>query len=450
MAYGPTSFYRPTYTVLGASQIISGQAAPGTNVPIRATAVPSMLQQLYRKTTADYESLGPTGMGPVTSEPLGPIDTRVDFRIDRSLTGEGLADPYGRGAVFQTLPGSSRLPLAREIQEFQEHDTRIDNRVRPQGELAVQPLEWGPDGRPIDRREPNQPPEGGPGLPPPGGPNQDVFTDLIVGLARVRSSLAQPPQGQEPREAPEGPRLVEPNAPAAPSGTGESASARPPAEPNLPDELNPPDERNLPIEPAGPGAARTRKVEITRDNKVVLRGLAGISEDQFNRYMAQAEGLLKAAKYYRSAVAYDKAIVLRPQNPLAHLGLAIGLLGAGEPLRAGYQLRRAMQLFPPLMEAGLDLREMLSEKTLRDRLDLIHARLAEPTQAPEPLLVFLLAYVHQNTGERSEAGADAERLRKLAGDDKLLAAYAEYVLTGRRPGPRRPASSPATQPAGVN
>jgi len=51
----------------------------------------------------------------------------------------------------------------------------------------------------------------------------------------------------------------------------------------------------------------------------------------------------------------------------------------------------------------------------------------------DPQLAMLATYMHRGAGENYIAGLCAVKLKGAAGDDKLYAAFATYVLTGKRP-----------------
>ena len=164
----------------------------------------------------------------------------------------------------------------------------------------------------------------------------------------------------------------------------------------------------------------------------------------FNKQMAAAAVNLKGGKFYRAVADYRMAAAVDPANPLARVGMGMSRLGAGEPLSAALQFRRALTILPALMETRLDLAGMMSQGTLVERLGELEQRLAKEVK-PDASLVFLSAYIHQNLGQPDKAGLSAQKLKVLAEKDTIYQSYAEYVLTGTNPLAKPPTTQPAAK-----
>lgn len=194
-----------------------------------------------------------------------------------------------------------------------------------------------------------------------------------------------------------------------------------------------------------PAGIEVANVESIATGKiVVLHGLAGVGQDVFNARMAVAGRKLRNGKFYAAGGDYQFAAIVDPANPLARVGLCMSRFGAGESLTAALHLREAMRLLPPLMETRLDLAKMMPPGAVEGELKILEERLtraAGDSQA-EPLLAFIAAFMHNSLGQTDQAKAAAAKIKATAGDDKLMGAFADYILTGNFPG-----HAATTQPA---
>jgi len=404
--YLTNPYYSPSRTVLNAGGIMSGQAAPGTNMPKSAVPVSPLVNGLYTSATEAYQPLMTGQTGQAISLIVPPLRPDVGGSATYTTTqpsGEGysLVSRPGAGALFGVMNAQDRVELAREMYETQMLLERRETKglgqpgllggVGPKEKEKVSGLTGGlsDQGR---AEQPGPPLVPGPeiGNNPLPKPNQDVYVDLLVHLYRQRS-------GGEP--------LIRPvPAPAAPSLTGA-------------------------VKEANESAA----VETSKERGIVLHALAGTNQDSFNRYMARAGTKLKAGHFYDAAGDYELALIVNPNNPLANVGLGLASFGAGEPLSAGLCLRTAMERFPPLMETTLDFSAMMDKSVVEHRVTALDERLAAKGEPPDPQLVFLATFMHRNLGHAEQAKAYAQQLQTVASGDKLLVAYANYILTGKRP-----------------
>jgi len=198
-----------------------------------------------------------------------------------------------------------------------------------------------------------------------------------------------------------------------------------------------------------PLGARPESVELVEQGKrgeLIFKTLAGSGKGDYNAALRQAEKFLKDGQFYNAANRYRLAVEIAPDNPMARLGLSVAMFGAGEPLSAAVQLRRAMEIFPPVMVTTLKIVNDIPSETLRVRLDRIFKRLEgrRGTDVNNAQLAMVAAYMHRGAGETYRAEVCAAKLRDAAGSDKLYRAYAAYVLTGKRPA----SVGPTTRPAG--
>jgi len=148
--------------------------------------------------------------------------------------------------------------------------------------------------------------------------------------------------------------------------------------------------------------------------------------------MTEAQTLMSRGQYYDAAAKFSSAAVANPQNPLSQMGAALAMFGAGEPVSAAFRLRRAMEIFPPIMETQMAVAEMMDAATFDDRLAELDGLLGEQTPNDSQMLLLLATYMHASAGQEDQAKAYAQRLADVA-SDALMSAYAQFVLTGKRP-----------------
>ena len=174
-------------------------------------------------------------------------------------------------------------------------------------------------------------------------------------------------------------------------------------------------------------------VQIVPGDAIVVRRLAGVGQDRFNKYMAKAEELFKEGKYYDAAGTYELASMTKPANPLARVGAALSLLAAGESLSAAVHMKRAIRLFPPLMETRLDVEKLLGRELLNRRLERVELLIEDAQSTVKRDLAFLAAFMHHNAGHPAKARQYAELLDELSKSDNIYQAYVAFILQARRP-----------------
>jgi len=382
-SYGPGAYYSSQRTVLGASRISKGLNAPGSSMPLRTYVPPAQYRQLEEQTLRAYE----------------PVQARLDS--------------YSRNTRLDLAmaPGqSSRVPVLPPASATQASPTRpamsvlfgvLPRSDRQSPEEDPSPARAPGMGEPLDTRLAGTRGQFEPLDTRLSRSGQDVYLDLLQQLDRMRREQAPPPP-PEPRRAGE-PVPTGPTGPLAPPEEDQQAQLRQ-------------------QEKADQALERTR-------NQVVLYKLAGKSRDMFNRRMALAENALKQGKFYKAADNYRIAAILNRENPLAYLGRALALFAVDEPLSAAFQLRQAMERFPPLMSTGVDVQGLVGETTVANRIKRLEDRLTEPGAQPEPSLVFLATFIRSAMGQRELATAHAKRLQQIS-EDEIHRAYARTVVAG--------------------
>ncbi len=437
--YLTTPYYDPSKTVFGVNRIGAGLTLPGSSVPVTPTLKPSPFAPLDTRLDGAYY------LGVTTGRP------RVISPTSSILSGPLLADPYEERKRHSILePGAAGLYGVVRLRELQrtarreyeivrreqpdqtQADTQLEERIGSQIESQIESqvesqIETKVDARletrinPVypglreapGRIEPNEPDrlplqlETGqiPAVPlSPGKLIPETDQDVYLGLLIQMRKLAQGALSPQLR-----PGFV---AESTLATDLEGESSEQPASPIV-------------FDPIG----RT----------LVIRALAGTGKDMFNKHMAKAEKHLRTGRFYDAVGEYEVAIMANSSNPLARMGLSVALFAAGEPLGMSIHLRRAFELFPPIMETRLDLKRMLSKKVITMQLERIDDQLKRKEILDpiigghfDPRLALVSTFIHHNLGHVSVARDVARKLQQAAGDDELLKTYATFILTERQ------------------
>ena len=384
-------------TALGVDAITSGLTAPGTNVPRTSYLEALVPRKALDDAMSDFRPLlgnGPGNAGPTDIQPIIKVAPAPSVIVRRgSWSSTVVRETFGVSelAVFTVSRPSQRNEIDVELQEWErlagDDMSRIDSKVRGP---VVAPPAAGTVGEPRAAL-------GGVGIAEGGAVESDVFLSLVYLLQK---------QHQDSSGESGAPKSVEPE-------TG-----------------NP----DMKLKPLGPRPNSVELVERGLKGELIFNTLAGKGSDAFNAAMREGEKQLKAGRFYNAADQYRLAVEIAPRNPTACLGLCVALFGAGEPLGAALQLRRAMEIFPPVMVTRLKVIRKIPSDKLKSRLDLIYKRIkGRRGTNVNPELAMLATYMHRGAGENYIAELCAVKLKDAAGDDKLYAAYATYVLTGKRP-----------------
>ncbi len=379
-------------TVLGLRGITSGLASPGSNVPLYSALSPQMVRELYSTSVRRYEPLlaEPAGRLLWQSPVQGPL--AVPFTAGAGAAVPGRFDDAARagaGAIFGLAWQDDREQLLAELNAVRRdrgaeaqrnpNDDRLDDDRRVGTMVTGRP---GMDDEPTDtsaapRRSL---------MPEPG---QDAFHDLMMAiLAKEAAEIAS--EGDDRRGDQDG--------------------------------------------------APQALVDPQESGTLVVRSLAGRNMDVFNGFMTEAQTLMRAGRYYDAAVKFSSAGTANPRNPFSQMGAALAMFAAGEPTSAAMRLRRSMEIFPPIMETRMAVGGMMDRVRFDRQLTDLDGLLGEPSANDNQMLLLLAAYMHASAGQSQQAKVFAQRLADVA-VDPLLAAYAEFVLTGQRPDERaiRPA-----------
>ncbi len=432
--YLPSPYYSRGQTVLGLNSILAGRAAPGSNVPIATVpSATSLGQQLYVDAMADYRTSeanrGARTMMPGVSRTLpGAQPTLVaggamsnaatilgtPVRLEPALATNAMP----AGGMFGVSGGQQQAELARELY-LQAHPEQIVAQRQPQRregmitdklDAAVPGASPLGQGQPSPIAAPGQQDANQPGaqaalggsiqkLPAMPVRNQDVFMDMLVTLRRDRDSRRE--------QALVAAGLAPQRGAAAPIQTGPVVGAL---------------------------------VEDQGGRSMVLHALAGESKDLFNVQMALAGEQLRANQYYDAAYAYETASYQDKRNPLARIGRGLSLLGAGESLSASYEIERAVQMFPMLSKARIDLPAVMNAEVIRKQLDLLDERVKTASPEARQRLEFLATFLYYNDQQFDKARTYAQKLVKSIQNESLLRAYAQDVLKAL------PAQQPKTPP----
>ncbi len=323
--------------------------------------------------------------------------------------------------MFGVLRSDDRARLAEELRELRDErrgegrDDENDPRQRPL-ELQVQPEGAETVGRPMGdfMRGPQRPdPLKRPGEEDPaedlanrtirtrrGGDeslpaaDQDVFLDVLVAL-KERQAMDEAELGRQTQDE-EGILTAD-------------------------------GQIDLATDPAA-------RVERTKDNRVVIHRLEGTRASSFNDLMTQGRVALRQGRFYRAARQYDLASMIRPRNPLPLVGRGLSRFAAGEYYTSALAFRRALEVFPALMETQLDLNSLLplAGFDMETQMHQLEQWLADVQAAPA--VRFLAVFLYQNMGKSELARHHAEQFMDLYGEeDPIFSAYAQFILTGKKP-----------------
>ncbi len=423
-AYQITPYYQPSKTIFNIPRMAAGLAVPGGSAPARATIAPSLTRRLYREVALDYRSLMGTLPGRALSVvPPGPMGAIVPG-IARRIARMRVSRP-SPAAPFAVLRAIDRRELARELSKLKIYREEIETETAARTVLpsTIERTEALREGEAEFRREAPLSTEHRP-LTEPLEPtaveaDQDVYLDVLRRLRERRTTRRKVLVLEAPLPERPLPAAIDSNRPAR-AGADWGWPAR--------------------------RETRRRLVEIEPDEDVVvIHGLAGISPDMFNQYMSAGSKKLKASEFYAAAKTYESAVAIDPENPMGRIGLGLARFGAGEPLSAALQLKRALRLLPPLMETHLDIPAMVDPNAVAPQLERLDARVGEG-KAVQGQLAFLSAFMHHNLGHTEQAKSSARKLQKSAGDDRLMQAYAAHILTGATRLTTQPSTNPTTSP----
>jgi tetratricopeptide (TPR) repeat protein len=440
--YAPTPYYDPLKTVPGLRYIATGQITPGSAIPRPLPPATGLFGQ------AGSFVYTPLALTPVTGVATPGLRS-AEGSFLRFGTG-GLADS---GRLFAVPDAARREQLARELNEVEMPaglvvQSQVDARMEP-SVAAERTRRIALPGLEAEANEPSAPARVTLEEPAylrrqkPAAPDQDVFSDMLLqmqGGTMGRVAPLAPPAGTSEQPAPQ----------AAPGSAAERIQAGQPQLRTYPVDFEPKEPALLP--------PRGTLVGYSSTGGFVLRGLAGGGHDDFNIVMTAAGQDLKGGKHYQAAEGYRRAAAMQPDNPLPRLGLSLALFGAGESLGSARQLRRAAEIFPPVLTSRVDLAALMDRDLIIRRLDFLAMRLETSPSGNEAMVYFIAAYVYANLGQEDQAKQYALKLQSSDTADTVLLNYARFVLTGQaasaptsaggvEPGPAtRPTTGPDSRP----
>ncbi len=408
VSYGPNRYLSPGRTALTAGEIAEGMNAPGTSIPSAAYLPPMSAKRLYDSAINAYQPAAPGVGQQLTYNPLiQPARIGTPIQGLGGIPGQRFSSGAVRPAsssLFGILRKSDQQDLADELTEAQlarragRIESRVESRIKPT------PSEAKPE-----KTDEKTTPEAKPARPKAPIPGQDVFIDMLLTMEKIRAEDEQRANRPDPRE---------------------NRNKRPKPAIDDPDAAD----DGVTVPDKQPKDTAVRQIADT----VVLARLAGKNRDLFNLNMSRAEKKLSEGEYYAAAEYYDIADILNRGNPLAPLGMALALFAANEPLSAALNLRRAMDRFPPMMEARVDVKAILDPQIVEMRIAQLEKRLADEDEPTEPSLVFLVAFIRASMDQPGLAAKHAQTLAKIAGKEKTYILYAKHLLK---------AASTTTQPA---
>lgn len=423
--YIASPYYSPSRTLLPGQTITSGAIRPGLTV-----APPPANRTYYRRLYTDaVESFRPLLPEDVTSRialdsalspkigslPVPPEATGLELEQPSSKVDSRLPPMFIDVYSGMASPAAS-MELARQLYEMQAREARgatpIDAKLKPASSditfAAAQDERKAQEDR---EKEKGKAPgatlvAGGvknglaasdnrPGNAP--GRGEDVFLDILELMQKARAQSDQA-----------------------------AADAAPKPEPRL----TPEQERQENLGLRLPVDIENREIRV--------HSLAGRGKDQFNTLKREGQAFLQNGQYYDAANRFQDALLINPDDPTGHVGLALATFGAGEVRRSAAILRTAMERFPGLMQLRFDILHWLNAaspkgiKVLEDGIRDINARLVEKDNTVNTTMVALGAWIQWNVAKPADAKRLAATLRESARNDALYQAFADYLLGDKK------------------
>lgn len=164
--------------------------------------------------------------------------------------------------------------------------------------------------------------------------------------------------------------------------------------------------------------------------------LAGQRASQTNVLMQQAEAELSNGEYFNAERTYKRVLRLDKDRPMARIGLAHSMLGAGMARSATLHLRRVFDSYPELIAARYDAKLLPTGNRLNAVQADLQRLIAQPNVGPEPgIMMAYLGYQIESPQLIRYGLAVAERqapqdpllplLYEIWGDDAGLTETAE-------------------------
>ncbi|HOB76727.1 MAG TPA: hypothetical protein PKG54_19625 [Phycisphaerae bacterium] len=175
------------------------------------------------------------------------------------------------------------------------------------------------------------------------------------------------------------------------------------------------------------------------DSAGPLRSFVGTQVTAADRYLEEAEDLLKKGQYYRAADAFAVAQAIDPGDPLPLLGRSAALLLAGDYMSSANLLFTTIRLFESQAALRVDLKALVSDIVL---LETRRSDLEERLQLFNDFrLRFLLGYLQFSTGQPEDGLLNMRQAAQEAPAE--LGALKGFVARLKE----KSSSGPSTRPA---
>jgi len=378
--FGESSFYRP-------SNLASGQDAMGRNFTVTASPLTGISvrrpgsENLYQRSDYGYDA--------ETSRELdgvAPLDVEADEPNDASRLDQRLS--FG-------LSDQARMTARRDFTRRLHYRLGADGTVESLEDTARARTDGqAPGGSQLDESLDTLL---GSATAKPG---DDVYFDL---LRRVRGQDYTKTQAN--RQVPVTPQDEQPDTQPKEHPTGVQVEEYV-AEPNDAAEAE------------EPRSAMEQVMQRLDYDIEPMRSLSGTRKTLFNEMMADAEKYMREGRFFDAESAYDRALSLRKNYPLALVGKAHAQMGAGLYRSADRTLRSLFLRHPELISARYT-QPLLPDA---ERLDAIKRQLAslvqsEPSHRGAPLLLAYLAY---QQGRPEDLAAHLDTLAEREPSDSLV------------------------------
>ncbi len=428
-----TYYIDPLRATLRTGQILKAEgqgtlALPGKPVPRSSSA----MDKMYVNAMAEYAPIMPRA-GALASS--GQALTTREIRPSPGLRsyqrpGSELAKKVelehvirrGGDSMYGVLKSGDRRDIAAAIRDFDKDLPAYNQPKRPLDTLQDPMVDdESKRGQPIDGRERLDPKPGAwDGLEgrrvvasqtnnwrTMPAANQDSYVDLLMMLKQKRDAEQQKKD----------------------MGIKDPTRKNKPASPPLPEDADDIDAA-LDATPMR-RAYKSRNVELTKNNRIIIHKLTGKPVGVFSQYMTLGKESLSKGLYYQAARQYDLATIAKSQNPMPYLGGCLAYFGSGEWESSAKKLTTALKIFPPLVETHIDLPEFLSNDDIKANF----AELENAIQAgnEKPTLILLATYISYNLGDKINAQKYATMLKAEKSVPPVYHTLADYVLTGKLP-----------------
>jgi tetratricopeptide (TPR) repeat protein len=370
-------YYSVSGTVTSTGAIIAGLNRPGTS-------------QLITPYTPLYSEQRTTPINPLEKAPPSGSLLQVAPRLVRIDNGQPLSGPINQRLLTSPLFGAAReIPVNALAEQAVGHDGAAltprpsERPINPEAQIAQQRAAQ------LEQQQLQQQQQQRRAMIQPGEnqPTENEPTGGAAGEARVGRLRSDQGAGS----------LANTGEVFASMRKQTSSLARP--------TTGRPETTTLAQRPPRPGAGPAPGL-IEREALGPLRTFAGTQGTALNRYLHEAEDLLKKGQYYRAAESYGFAQSVDPTNPLPLLGRSMSLLAAGDYMSSTNSLFTAIRLFESLSQYQVDMRAFIPEA---DVLENRQADLEKRLQIFNDFrLRFLLGYLQYSTGQRDAGLANMD------------------------------------------